>query len=242
MPRAAIQQAALNAHFMKADPILYEVVQQVGPFRVNLERNRFRMLVSSIISQQLSTAAAKTIRMRLEAMIGPDLVTAEALSRLPKDDLRSAGLSNQKAGFISDLAAKVLDGTIKLSTIARKSDEAVIDELTKVRGIGKWTAQMFLMFSLGRLDVFPHDDLGVRTAIRNLYQLPELPDKSSSLKIADKWKPYATIGSWYCWRSLDLAKELKRKTAELPSQALNDNLPLPIRYSRESPFLKSQKG
>ena len=151
-------------------------------------------------------------------------------------------MSNQKAGFISDLAAKVLDGTIKLSTIARKSDEAVIDELTKVRGIGKWTAQMFLMFSLGRLDVFPHDDLGVRTAIRNLYQLPELPDKSSSLKIADKWKPYATIGSWYCWRSLDLAKELKRKTAELPSQALNDNLPLPIRYSRESPFLKSQKG
>ena len=117
--------------------------------------------------------------------------------------LRSAGLSPQKAASIRDLAEKVVHSTVELSNIGRKSDDNVIAELTQVRGIGTWTAQMFLMFGLGRLDVFPADDLGIRNAIHKLYDLPDRPDKSECLEIAAPWRPYATVASWYLWRSLD---------------------------------------
>ena len=103
------------------------------------------------------------------------------------------------------------DGTVDLRQIGRLSDERVVEQLTQVKGIGRWTAQMFLIFSLGRLDVFPHDDLGVRTAIRNRYGLADLPDKATAFAIAGPWRPYASVASWYCWRTLDLA----RKTEEV---------------------------
>ena len=121
--------------------------------------------------------------------------------------LRSVGLSSQKTSYVLDLTQKALDGTLALPTIGRCSDEEVIERLVQVRGIGRWTAQMFLIFSLGRLDVFPEDDLGVRSAIRNLYGLSDLPDKATSRQIAAPWKPYATVASWYCWRSLELPKK-----------------------------------
>jgi DNA-3-methyladenine glycosylase II len=120
--------------------------------------------------------------------------------------LRSAGLSPQKASYVADLAAKVNAGTVDLRRIGRLSDERIIDRLTQVKGIGHWTAQMFLIFALGRLDVFPHDDLGVKTAIRNRYGLSELPDKPTALAIAAPWRPYASVASWYCWRTLDLER------------------------------------
>ena len=133
-------------------------------------------------------------------------LSAARLVRFSPEQLRSAGVSPQKARYILDLAAYVQDGNVDLRQMGRFSDERVIEQLTTVKGIGRWTAQMFLIFALGRLDVFPHDDLGVRSAIRNRYELDELPDKETSCAIAESWRPYASVASWYCWRSLDIGK------------------------------------
>lgn len=131
-------------------------------------------------------------------------MNAGRLAQFTVDELRSVGLSPQKASYVTDLVQKVNDGTVDLRKIGRLSDEQIIEQLIQVKGIGRWTAQMFLIFSLGRLDVFPHDDLGVRSAIRDNYGLNDLPDKETAIKIAAPWRPYATVASWYCWQSLDL--------------------------------------
>jgi DNA-3-methyladenine glycosylase II len=182
------------------------MIDAVGPFTLRLHRDRFGLLVRSIISQQISTSAARSIRGRLQELAGPDGLTAANLVRFECDQLRSAGLSPQKAAYITDLARKANDGTVNLRQIGHLSDERVIEQLTQVKGIGRWTAQMFLIFSLGRPDVLPHDDLGVRTAIRDQYGLDDLPNKETSLSIAEPWHPYASVASWYCWRTLDLAR------------------------------------
>lgn len=185
------------------DCVMRVLIKEVGPFSLRPQRNRFEMLVRSIISQQISVGAARSIRRRLEELVAPDPVTAESLLRFDVDELRAVGLSPQKATYVLDLADKGSSGAIRLRTMGRLSDEAVIDELTQVKGIGRWTAQMFLIFALGRPDVLPVDDLGVKTAIRNRYKLDELPDKSTCLRIAAPWRPFATVASWYLWRSLD---------------------------------------
>jgi DNA-3-methyladenine glycosylase II len=191
-------------HLRRSDPIMRDLISQVGPFQLKLERNRFWMLVRSIISQQLSTNVARTIRGRIKELHGPGKITAERFRELSAMQLRAAGLSMQKADYVADLTEAALIGRINLRTIVRKTDEQVVEELVQVKGIGRWTAQMFLIFSLGWLDVLPHDDLGVRAAIRNLYGLTELPDKERSHEIASPWPPYASAASWYCWRSFDL--------------------------------------
>jgi DNA-3-methyladenine glycosylase II len=126
-------------------------------------------------------------------------------------------LSSQKASYVADLAAKVSEGVVDLRHIGRLSDERVVETLTKVRGIGRWTAQMFLIFSLGRPDVFPYDDLGVRAAIRDRYGLDALPDKATAFAIAASWRPYASVASWYCWRILDLARNTETVATGYPS-------------------------
>jgi DNA-3-methyladenine glycosylase II len=194
-------------HLRTADPVMRDLMKRAGPFTLKPRRDRFHTLVGSIISQQISGKAADSIHMRLKQRVAPDRISAESLLRLSADDLRQVGVSPQKAKYLHDLAARVADGSLRLNTLARLSDEQVIEALIQVKGIGVWTAQMFLIFSLGRLDVFPHDDLGVRVAIRNLYGLDDLPDKHVSHRIAAPWRPYASIGAWYCWRSLDLSKE-----------------------------------
>jgi DNA-3-methyladenine glycosylase II len=194
-------------HLRTADPIMRDLMKRAGPFRLKPRRDRFHTLVGSIISQQISGKAADSIRMRLKQRVAPDRISAESLLRLTAEDLRQVGVSPQKAKYLHDLAERVANGSLRLNTLARLSDEEVIEALIQVKGIGVWTAQMFLIFSLGRLDVFPHDDLGVRVAIRNLYGLDDLPDKHVSHRIAAQWRPYASVGSWYCWRSLDLSKE-----------------------------------
>jgi DNA-3-methyladenine glycosylase II len=150
-------------------------------------------------------------------LVGPAGLTAVNLAQFNTDELRSVGLSARKASYVADLAAKVNNGTVRLRQIGRLSDEAVVESLTQVKGIGRWTAQMFLIFSLGRPDVFPHDDLGVRTAIRDQYGLDELPDKTTSHSIAAPWRPYASVASWYCWRSLDLARNTKTVATGYPT-------------------------
>jgi DNA-3-methyladenine glycosylase II len=192
---------------LRKDRILRKVIDAVGPFNLRPTRDRFTVLVQAIISQQISGAAARNIRGRLDALLEPDGFTPENLASLDLADLRSVGLSRQKAAYILDLAQKTLDGIVDLKKIGRLSDEAVIEMLTQVKGIGRWTAEMFLIFSLGRLDVLPVDDLGVRSAMKNLYGLKELPDKKTCIELAMPWRPYASIASWYCWRSAELKKK-----------------------------------
>jgi DNA-3-methyladenine glycosylase II len=199
-------QAALT-HLKTSDRIMGRLIDDVGPFTLKPQRGGFTMLVRSILSQQISTAAARSIRARLEALVGTRRLTAEIIGGLSINELRSIGVSSQKAGYLLDLAGKTLDGTLRFRTFSRKSDEEIIATLTQVKGIGVWTAQMYLIFSAGRLDVFPHDDLGVRVAIKDLYGLPDLPDKTTSHRIAAPWRPYASVASWYCWRHLDRKKQ-----------------------------------
>ena len=209
MPRIPADSiAAALAHLQAADPVLYKVMAQVGPCRIRLESNRFRSLVRAIVSQQISTRAARSIYARVEALVAPEPISAAALARVELTALREAGLSGQKVSYVTDLAEKVLSGEVKLRALSRLTDDEVIEQLTQVKGIGRWTAQMFLIFSLGRMDVFAHDDFGIRGAIRNLYGLPELPDKATSLRIAEAWRPYTSVASWYCWRSHDLLDTL----------------------------------
>lgn len=204
-PRTRPPSRKPRRHLQVADPVMAAIIDAVGPFTLRLERDRFVMLVRSIISQQISTSAARSIRRRLQEL-APDM-RSETLAQFSMGQLRSVGLSPQKASYITDLAHKVSDGAVDLRQIGRLSDERIVEQLTQVRGIGRWTAQMFLIFSLGRLDVFPHDDLGVRTAIRNRYGLDDLPDKQTAHAIAAPWRPYASVASWYCWRTLDLDRK-----------------------------------
>ena len=204
-------------HLRAADPVMKAIIDAVGPYTLRFERDRFAMLVRSIVSQQISTSAARAIRKRLQDVAGPAGLTAANLARFSLDELRSVGLSPQKAAYVADLSAKVNDGTVDLRRIGRLTDEQVVDQLTEIKGIGRWTAQMFLIFSLGRPDVFPHDDLGVRTAIRDRYGLTDLPDKEMSHAIAAPWRPYASVASWYCWRTLDLTRNTETVATGYPS-------------------------
>lgn len=193
-----------------------DLIAVAGPFTLKLNRNRFGMLVRSIVSQQISTTAARSIRLRLEELLKPDKVSPEAIARATTDKLRAVGLSGQKVSYLKDLSERSLDGRLRLDCVGRMTDDEVIDHLIQVKGIGRWTAQMFLMFSLGRLDVFPHDDLGIRASIRDLYRLNELPDKRISHQIAAPWAPYRTIASWYCWRLLEIRRAQKLDGSQFP--------------------------
>ena len=195
-------QQALK-HLRRADPVMRGVIRRAGPFTMRLHRNRFRALVFSILGQQISGKAAASIRARLIDFLKPDAPSPESIARLTPEQLRSVGVSSQKAGYLLDLSQRCVRGDLQLNRVSRMTDEKVIETLVQVKGIGLWTAQMFLLFSLGRPDVFPYDDLGVRVAIRNLYGLAELPNREVGHKIAAPWRPYASIASWYCWRSLE---------------------------------------
>jgi DNA-3-methyladenine glycosylase II len=202
-PKSAMQY---RRHFRRHAPELCAVMRRVGPFTLRPQRNRFQMLVRSIVFQQISMGAARAIYARLEAKAGPLGIQSQAVAALGLEELRAAGLSRQKAAYIYDLAHKVAGGHVCLARLGRLSDERIIEELIQVKGIGRWTAQMFLIFALGRQDVFPVDDLGVRTAIQKLYGFQELPNKEECLAIGSRWSPFASIGAWYCWRYLDLER------------------------------------
>jgi len=216
MPFTAEQIREAIHHLQQADPVLGSLIAKAGPFTLKLNRNRFGMLVRSILSQQISTKAARSIRLRLDELLKPGKLEPDAVARVSDDQLRSVGLSGQKVRYLRDLTERTLDGRLRLDRIGRLPDEEAIEHLIQVKGIGRWTAQMFLMFSLGRLDVFPHDDLGVRSSIRDLYGLSELPDKQRSHAIAEPWAPYRTVASWYCWRLIDVKNEQKLDASEFP--------------------------
>ena len=204
MPFYAQHIKAARLHLQKNDPVMKRILKKVGPFTAKTRRDRFGTLVNSIISQQISVAAARTIRGRLVEAVEPEKISPDSILKFNVDELRAIGVSRQKATYILDLAEKVNEQVVNLDAINRKENEAVIEELILVKGIGRWTAQMFLMFSLGRLDVLPVDDLGIKNAVKGEYELDGLPDADSLTEIATKWRPYATVACWYLWQSLEV--------------------------------------
>lgn len=196
--------AAAIAYLRQRDPVLATVIDRVGPCALQLDRDIFKSLVRAIISQQISTSAARSIYKKLITLVDGENNLLDGLARFSAEELRAAGVSPQKARYLHDLAEKVSTGAVKLDHIAALTNAEIIAELTQVKGVGVWTAQMLLIFSLGRLDVFPGDDLGIRTAIKRLYRKRSLPTKPVHLRKFEKlWQPYASVASWYCWRSLE---------------------------------------
>lgn len=196
----------------KRDPVLNRLISHVGPMRLRLERERFRMLVRAILSQQISVAAARTIRKRFERLMAPHRVTPARVLQLSEEQIRSAGVTRQKARYILTSAQAVVDGNVRLSSLHRMADADAIAELTKLLGIGQWTAEMFLMFALGRTDIFSIGDLGLRNAVTKLYGLETQED---CLKLAETWAPHRSIASWYLWRHVDV-HEIKTEYDRYP--------------------------
>lgn len=165
----------------------------------------YHELISSIISQQLSVKAAATIQKRFKGLFGDAFPEPKQILERDIQELRTVGLSYQKAGYIQDLARHILDGSVKFDTLDQQSNSDIIIELTKVKGIGEWTVHMFLMFCMGRLDVLPTGDLGIRTGIMRLYGLETLPTADAVRLVAEqyKWHPYESVASWYIWQSID---------------------------------------
>jgi DNA-3-methyladenine glycosylase II len=194
------------AHLQQADPVLGHIIARCGPCTLQPRSlEPLVMLCRSIVYQQLSGKAASTIMMRFLELYAPDTLTPEALLRTTDDTLRGIGLSRQKITYLKDLATQIQAGALQLAMLPRHSDAEVMHQLMGVKGIGRWTAEMFLIFALGRLDVFPVDDLGIRKAIQRAYGYKRLPAPVTMRRHARKWIPYRTIATWYLWRSLDAA-------------------------------------
>ncbi len=199
---AASAVAALRA----ADPKLARAIDAVGPYTLTPRRDgsHFDHLARAIVYQQLSGSAAATIHGRFLALGGGTALTPDAILDIDEDTLRGVGLSRAKTAAIRDLAQHVVDGRLPLESLESMADEAIIDALVQVRGVGRWTAQMFLMFRLWRPDVLPVLDLGVRKGAQRIYNMRALPEADRLEKVARAWRPWASVASWYCWRILDL--------------------------------------
>jgi DNA-3-methyladenine glycosylase II len=193
-------------HLTKSDVILAAIIARVGPCKMTYREPSFEMLARAIVFQQLSTKAATTIYGRLEEAAG-GLLTPEAIQNLSVGEMRRAGLSRQKLGYIRDLAEHVLSGKVDFALLPGMSDEEVIEALTDIKGIGVWTAHMFLMFSLRRPNILPVGDLGVRMAIQKAYKKRKMPTPKQIEQIAKSWHPYCSYAAWYLWRSLEAPKK-----------------------------------
>ena len=192
-------------HLRRADPVMRSIVRAVGPaeLRPGARGDNFTTISRAIVGQQLSAKAAETIWNRLTALhpngrrMRPEDVVAATDAAL-----RATGMSKAKVSYVKDLAGRVVAGTLRLNGLSRLDDERIIAELTAVRGIGRWTAEMFLIFKLGRPDVWPMDDLGIRNAVKRAYRIE--PTKENLARVAEPWRPWRSVASWYLWRSLAL--------------------------------------
>lgn len=192
-------------HLKKSDAVLASIIARVGPCKMTYREPTFEMLARAIVFQQLSTKAARTIYGRLEEAAGGAL-TPESIQGLSVGEMRRAGLSRQKLGYIRDLAEHALSGKVDFARLPGMSDDEVIVSLTDIKGVGVWTAHMFLIFSLRRPNVLPVGDLGVRMAIQRAYRKRKLPTPKQVEQIAKEWHPYCSYAAWYLWRSLELPK------------------------------------
>lgn len=192
------------AHLAKHDAILAELIAVYPEPTFSPHTNYYHELVGSIISQQFSVKAARTIEGRFRDLFGGDFPSPEQILEKDIEELRTAGLSRPKARYIQDLAMNIIDGTVSFDTIDKLSNDEIIAKLTKVKGIGVWTVHMFLMFCMARLDVLPTGDLGIRNGIKKLYRFEELPAEREIELLAKKnrWYPYESVASRYIWLSL----------------------------------------
>jgi len=201
------QLRAAALHLAKADPILATVIEKSPLPDFVPHTDYYRALVNSIIGQQLSVKAAATIKQRFVDLFDGTFPLPEQIVAKDIEELRSVGLSRPKANYIQDLARHILGGSVRFDTLDQLSNDEIITELTAVKGIGEWTVHMFLLFCMGRTDVLPTGDLGIRSGMRKLYGLEELPTPEEVREVAKRggWHPYESIASWYIWRSLDNA-------------------------------------
>jgi len=189
-------------HLKKADPVLCAIIERIGPYRIEYDEPRFHSLAEAIVYQQLNGRAASTIFKRLTDLAG-DPLTPEGILKLTEAQMRGAGLSKQKLSYLRDLAEKAHSGQVDFARLPDLPDEEVIKQLTQIKGIGVWTAHMFLMFALRRPNVLPTGDYGVQMAIRKHYRKRKLPKPKDMEKIAKSWEPYRSVACWYLWKSMD---------------------------------------
>ena len=194
--------------FLKKDPKLDRIIKKVGPYKIKITKNRYQSLVESIATQQLSGAAANSIMTKFRKLYNPGFPKPIDVINTTTPSLRKTGLSRMKIMYIRGLSKKIEKKELNLRTISNFSDEEIIDKLTEIKGIGRWTAEMFLIFSLGRLDVLPVGDLGLKKGIQLMFSLDELPDVKKIEKIAVRWRPYRTVATWYLWKSLKKFDEI----------------------------------
>jgi DNA-3-methyladenine glycosylase II len=200
----AVAKAA--AEYLGAnDPVLRPIIHRVGPARFRPHKDYYWELVDSIISQQLSVKAARSIERRFQELFGTEIPSPQQILQKDVEELRSVGLSRPKANYIRDLAGHIADGKISFDRFDSLSNDEIMSELIDVKGIGEWTVHMFLMFCMGRLDVLPVGDLGIRNSMRSLYGFENTPTPDEIRKIAKEyhWSPYESIASWYIWQNLD---------------------------------------
>lgn len=191
------------AHLARVDSTLKKIIRQVGPCTLAPRRDYFVVLCKSIFNQQISTKVAAVLFARFRNQFPRQRPTPQAVIEFLKGDpeqVRAVGLSRQKAIYLRDLAEHFVDGRIPTRKLCRLEDEAVIDALVGVKGIGRWTAEMFLMFTLNRPDVLPVDDLGLREGVRDIFKLSERPTPKEVIEMGEKWRPYRTVATWYIWR------------------------------------------
>jgi DNA-3-methyladenine glycosylase II len=198
-----VDEDAASAYIARVDPAYQRVIEAAGPFEPRRpDGDYFNTLVRTIVFQQLAGQAARAIHGRFVALYEGQ-PTAETILRTSIEDLRAVGLSGSKAASIVDLARKSSDGTVPLEQIDELSDTAIVERLIAVRGIGRWTAEMFMMFHLGRLVVWPVDDYGVRKGFALIHQLPEPPAPKALNALGEIYRPYRSVAAWYCWRAVD---------------------------------------
>ncbi len=200
-------------HLKACDPVLAAIIERIGPLRMSYREPAFESLVRSIVFQQLHGKAAATIYQRLVEAAGGAL-TPPSILALSEERLRACGLSRQKLSYIRDLAARTASGEIDFARLPELSDEDVIEHLTRVKGVGVWSAQMFLIFALRRPNVMPTADYGVRAAIQRAYGKRKLPKHKDILKIARAWHPYCSAACWYLWRFAELPVEKRKGKAK----------------------------
>jgi DNA-3-methyladenine glycosylase II len=210
LPPGTPDWRAAARHLAKADPKLAAVIKRVGPCTLAPRKDYFVVLCKAIFTQQISTKVAAVLFGRFcerfpRKRPTPALVL-EMLCNGSEADVRGCGLSRQKSSYLRELAQHFHDGEIPTRSLARLSDEEVIESLVRVRGIGRWTAEMFLIFTLNRTDVLPVDDLGLREAVRDVYRLRERPTATEVIRIGEAWRPYRSIATWYLWRRGALPK------------------------------------
>jgi DNA-3-methyladenine glycosylase II len=191
--------SAATSHLSAIDPVMCTTIEQIGPCTLKPDPDIFNALVDAIISQQISVKAADAILARVRAALPGGIVTPEALAACDFEKLRTLGLSTQKARYILSLVEHIQNGQLQLEELPALSDEEIIQHLTMVKGIGRWTSEMVLIFTLGRADVLPVDDLGFLEGVRAAYNLPDRPKRAEMLERGELWRPYRTFATWYMW-------------------------------------------